>query len=388
VSVTGRVVDLHLRALDGIEVRINGGSPRFTDANGSFSMDGVRIPYDATVRDSLRHLSIIYRQLRRPDPTLELVGQDMRSGLWSSIEGRLSGGTGFPQPSNHYLIMGYLSPHVFADFNISDWAGSTGDYAINVPYSDPSFSGTVHALQIDLGSSDAAGPASYTGYGSRENVPMAAAGGKVTGQDLVMTTLQTDSINGTVVAPAGLSLASKQLLLTYRGPRPATTAIWTDHSTESPFKFRFARSSALSFGLTVDAYGPAGEVVYTKTQLEQAASSITITLPTPVAILAPADNATGVTASSEFRWSGPTGSVYVFLVPGRTGVTLVVTTETSLRLSDLKLTDITLTPGHAYTWTVFAYGPFASLDEAAGPLGFESSEDHLFSFTPHRTFQP
>jgi hypothetical protein len=131
-----------------------------------------------------------------------------------------------------------------------------------------------------------------------------------------------------------------------------------------------------------------GHVVYTKTALEGVGPVLDISVPAGVSAITPVDQATGVSMETEFRWTGPPNSVFAFIVPGTGHFTEVVTTATSVRLSEFASLGITLTPGNIFRWSIVAYGPFNSVDDAVTSRGFHPVTDHIRSDVLSRQFTP
>lgn len=183
-------------------------------------------------------------------------------------------------------------------------------------------------------------------------------------------------------------MQDKQLALTYPGNPLATIAMWTDYTTDASFKFRIARATPLSFDIWMHILSQNGHLLYAKAALEKAASPFDISVPVAVMLIDPSDQATGVTMDTPFRWIGANHSLYVLLVSTINRFIQVITTEMSLRLSDLGQLGITLSAGTLYSWRVYAYGPFSSIDEAASPRGIHPAGDWFWSdVTPYR-FSP
>ena len=114
---------------------------------------------------------------------------------------------------------------------------------------------------------------------------------------------------------------------------------------------------------------------------------MTLALPEGAPSLSPADAADPVDTQTEFSWGSFPGGVFTVDFAATSGGPAfhVVTRDT--RGSIPQLTGLELPSRARYTWTVTAIGPFASVDDAAGPHGFTPAGNTLLeSFGDGRTF--
>ncbi len=70
ITVTGKVITVIKLPISNSPVVITGRPATTTDANGSFTVTDVTVPYDVTVVMSDLKVGITYRGLSRSDPTL------------------------------------------------------------------------------------------------------------------------------------------------------------------------------------------------------------------------------------------------------------------------------------------------------------------------------
>jgi len=342
---------------------------------------------------------MVFQSLTRPDPTLQLlVWSPAAARTFSHIGGRITGGVGFPEPANYRTVTAFVSGSVQdSGLNYTGANSTYGDYTLNVQMTHSSATGIVHALQMDMGASpDQHGPQAYVGYGSRSNVSV-TVGLNASGQDVQMGTFGTDSIRGTFLPPSGYNVGAKYFTPSF-GPMaavlgPQDGTLWIDHTPGPGFMFRTAKigqGDPLSYAVTGDASNAAGaEVFLTKTGLLSGASEISIVMPTGLELLSPADGATGVNTDTEFRWTGPSKAVYLWLLPaagppGSGGTYVVVTSATALRIPKINMPGFPLHANFGYAWFLLAYGPFASLDSATGANGFLSAGDNFLTSAPSR----
>src|SRR5262249_5011296 len=103
-------------------------------------------------------------------------------------------------------------------------------------------------------------------------------------------------------------------------------------------------------------------------------TNLALALPDPAALTLPIDGAIGVTGSTPFSWTGPTG-VTTFKVQFSQGtkVMFVVTAQGQAQLPSFPGTGFALAPNTPCTWSVQTHGRFATVDDAAGPNGMLDS---------------
>ncbi len=124
--------------------------------------------------------------------------------------------------------------------------------------------------------------------------------------------------------------------------------------------------------LTATAAKAASVSIYYKVGMAPGASGVAITLPVGPELSLPIDATTGVTKSSLFSWSPVPNSVHalVFQPPLGKPRYIVLTTAAADSIPDLSTAGLGLPAGTNYSWSVFSFGPFASVDAAAGASGF------------------
>jgi hypothetical protein len=89
----------------------------------------------------------------------------------------------------------------------------------------------------------------------------------------------------------------------------------------------------------------------------------------------PLDGATNVDHLTDFLWSRVSGAVY--LVRIWKDITeegfLVLTSDNRARIPDFDRAGLSLAKGATYHWDVYAYGPHATVDDAAAPAASRST---------------
>src|SRR5262249_17835541 len=98
-------------------------------------------------------------------------------------------------------------------------------------------------------------------------------------------------------------------------------------------------------------------------------ANLALSLPMPSTAILPADLAKNIGTNTDFTWTSMTGTVYVLARHGPSGAPTyyVVPSATTARIPDLAGQGLGLPAASEYSWNVQAVGPWASVDELAGP---------------------
>ncbi len=381
ITVTGKVITANQQPLANSPVVITGRPATTTDANGAFTVTGVGVPYDVTVAVSATKLGITYRGLSRQDPTLINFLSSAPSVNSATVSGTVSGGAGYPQPATRTSSVLVNSTEVSASATpnsgtgaytrIANWDGAT---TITV---------SLHALQWDVNPSGM--PIAFNGYGEKAGVSV-TAGGTFAGQNIAMTAVSSQTISGSIVVPATLSLSGKSLSL--RWPTKGSMFLGSEGGTATTFTYAVPVVTGTTLSVSMSATGGGALSIVTKTGLAPGTSGIALTIPTPPALSLPVEAATGVGITTPFSWSPVASTIYLLLVSGPANQPdyVVVTGSPTATIPDLNTLGLGLPAGLAYTWTVYAFGPFANIDAAAGPTGFIPQGDAASASSSSRTF--
>lgn len=251
--------------------------------------------------------------------------------------------------------------------------------------------GTIHALQWQR---DAGGlPIDYKGYGTKTGVAL-SNGGAFPGQNVALTNVAEANLSGSVSVPTGYTLSQKVLSVSF-SPN-ANVPVLTDSTATNNFSYVTPNIGGATMLLAATATKPAmAQVVISyKAGLAPSATGVSLNIPAAPELGLPANAATNITPSTDFSWSAFSGGVYMvyFNGPGSQPGYYVVTTATTTRIPDLSSLGLALPPATSYSWSVYAFAPFASVDAAAGPEGFLAglfslpSSDRSIALTYSRTF--
>jgi hypothetical protein len=360
IDVAGRVVGIPGNGLAGVTVAI-GTLTAVTDADGRFSIPDVTPPYDlALVAPGSPPMAGLYQGLTRPDPTLVLLfflaPGEPHTGV---VSGRVFGGDPIPSDGEFTGVV-FSSPEATGLLTLT-----SRDYTLPLAWFGPETTfGTVYMLRWK---SPGPGrpPTEYVSFASTTAV-------RVTDDQTSDGSLQpfdagTASISGEVVAPAGVTLISKSLSLEFSDH--ALFPLGSDQNAETRFNFVVPDHITLTAVVTAIAEFPSGAATFRRQSgIARGANDVAVVLPTPALQSTPADGSTGVSASTEFRWSPLEGGVHlvVFNGPGTKPSFYVVTGESGTRIPDLSTLGAALPPASPYSWFVVGIAPFGSVDDYTG----------------------
>lgn len=357
--VTGRVVGVPGNPLAGLTVAI-GERTTVTDANGRFSVSEVTPPYDLTlVAPGTPPLVGIYQGLTRPDPTLAFLffvaSGEPNTGF---VSGTVSEGDEIPSD-------GEVTGALFASPEASGLVTlGSRDYTLPLAWFGPTTTiGTVHVLQWKSPGPGRV-PTAYTGFGTVTAVRVTDG---LTNDEASMQLFDpgNTSIAGTVVAPAGSTVLSKDLALEFADH--AILPLGSERDDQPRFSFPVPENITLTAVVSTTAQFASGAVSFRREAgIPRGATDVSLVLPTPVLSSTPADAAGDVSPSTEFRWSPFAGGVHLVIFSGEAAATpsyYVVTRETSTRIPDLTALGAAFPAGAFYDWFVVGFAPFASVDD-------------------------
>ncbi len=385
ITVAGTVVDDQLRKFSGVSVII-GAQSTVTDGSGHFSIANVTPPYDLTAIATITGAKSgsVYKGLTRNDPTI-LMGLDPTStDNMGTLTGTVTGGDPLGTAGESTVVSwGSTQASQFERVIVSS------PYTLNVSWDAAlaSITGNMHALQW---AKDGNGlPSSYKGYAVKTGVAV-AAGGTTNNVNLDMSAPGSTNVGGSVTVPAGVTLGSKSLALTFDDR--ALTFLGVDGTSGTTFSYLYPSITGAT--ATVSARGSNAGNDQTTIQVSGIAlgtTNVSIALPAPISAVLPADTATGIGTGVDFSWTALSGgnAVYIFQAQGPPGEPsyLVFTIGTSARIPDLTAQGLGLPSAASYSWGVVAVGPHPNLDSATGPTSvFPSGNTLVEAQTNFRSF--
>ena len=309
-DVTGVVIDPAGNPQSGKKVFIPGHQLQTSDADGKFSFSDVVVPYTVIVEDSSSSY-YVYESLTRSDPRV-YVG-----GSWPSLpySARVQGDVSPTTSGNELGIQGAGDGCSFAT-SLKITANHTS-YDINTGMYKKTAELDIYALEWTKDTHNNAD--SFVSWGKRSSVIL-ADGGTFSNQDIVQpSALTTHDLDVTLSPPS--SLTPNQVIARVKlSPAgiPAfgnLTASFTSSSISNntvTVKSPDISSSVSGARMTIWGDFKDSDSIHSRAwnTVPVGNSSITVSIPEPPAISAPADGATDVTTATNFAWSGPEGAIY------------------------------------------------------------------------------
>lgn len=353
-----------------------GTTPSSTDSNGAFTIAGVLPPYDVAVVGPMPGPPFIflYEGLTRPDPTLRtdwspfaLLPPVPHTGTQAGTLAQL---TGFPVPGgtvDTVLIAPENGPSGPVPANTSD-----SSWTANWPFSGPVQDNlTVHALEYTL--DGASRPDAFSRSGSASTVVTSNVAPP--SLDVPLATVSTTTVSGaaTVLDPVTMPPALVNVALawdTHGGPAMtlpgmvATAATFSLHAPVVP---------GGEIRLLAQTSTPQGPVSMEMRGVTAGEGALEIALPAGVAPALPLNGAQ-VEPGTLMAWSAPPESVASIFLALPSGPVEVIVHGNSMRFPDLSEIGLVPFPNTSFVWGVGqVFGPFATLDDAAGPWGVQDS---------------
>jgi hypothetical protein len=378
--VRGRVVDRQTRrALSGRTVVI--GDERTTTAwDGSFSFEKIPGVYDLAVLDAKRDVVTIYRRLKRRDPLLVHGGapeipDEYRAAHSAKLFGSFT--VGDRPLAAGASTFGFFSPalSVLGERCAAAASGAPCDPLALYWNGWERVDGEVVAIAIeDRGPRSAERTRSsqaLAGWAGRQ--PLTVTPSQAPTVALALAPMPARRVRADFVIPAGREVST--LIQSYRFPLPVA---------EIPIR-RFYRDGlrglddelpdlgALGASLCVTAVSD-GDGSASATRCGVGADPTTVTLQAPPRLTAPAQKA-AFDRETAFTWTRFAGGVQVLELSGgpaadQPDVTIYTMETTASWQRDLGAAPVTF-PKRCSIYQVSAggYGPFRSMDDAAGPAG-------------------
>ncbi len=367
VTVAGKVIGTNGQGVTGVPVYVTGKTSTNTDASGNFSIAGVTTPYDITVVDATNKRAIVYKGLSRSDPTLTFFGSTPGTQHHGTINGKVSGGTFTPnEGASDIARVAFGSTETSSSINTSA-GGLFGPLTVSW-YGPTVTTGNLYALQYTADANGLPVASGFKGYGTRTGIAV-NDGSTLTNQFDTLQTVGTNQFTGTVTVPSGYTLAVKTL--TVRISSTASISLFNDNTANAALSYYTPAIGGASLLLGAYALKSGTEAVYFKTGIATAATGVAVTMVAAPELSLPVNAATGVDTTVTFSWTPMTGGIHLVEFAGGANPTYyVVTTGTSATIPNLKALGLGLPSAGTYQWSVEAFGPFASADDAAASSGF------------------
>lgn len=388
LDISGQVMTFANYPYAGVEVRSQ-GMTTVTDQTGAFSLSGLSSPYDVAVLSTADEWLHVFEGVSTDVPVLTVLQTPATLGTVRSttISGALSGGQ-IPVAADQTVLVCVSNAVPMAMY--CD-ALTVGESAYSIPLQwlgDASIAATIHALQFQT---DAGGyPVSYQGYSSlsltlTDGVPVSAD--RNLGATLEMVEVQVDiESEDPVTATFGAVQLDPNLALT------VMAAINTNVSHTAIMPVIPDATYTFAAGVSPNQFGWQADVT---------GAATTVNVPREAILVTPADLATGIEESANFRVSSVSGAQNTFgWMQTGGGLQVAVTTmNDSARIPSLPDYGLTLPRSTTFEWNVLsadaaevgtathgltAQFQFSLLHSARTSLGLE--DRGWVSATARRTF--
>jgi len=373
ITVQGRIIDYWRHVVPNVPVTI-GATTVNTDTNGQFSISGVAPPYDVAftittiANNSPASYGWLYKGLTRVDPTLE-VWEAFPNRSTNEFSVHVAGIDFANYPSNQSTIVAHGS----SDGAFSTDVSAADSLKSSSWYGPTSTNMTGHALTwLRASSSFSALPTSYLSYDTQA-VSLLHLGAASVSFDLTNRTIPSGTITGTVTPSA--SGGDRQNGLFVRFASNANIRVVLDPSQPTSFSYLVptVAGGTITLAAAQGYWSTPPYAVIHRDDLSAGQTGIALTVPTASSLVAPAAGATGVDASTPFRWSG-SAKVFVWSLVSDAEYKniFVVTTEQQGTIPALPGGPM-LPANGSCSWYVATSGSFQSVDEATGAGGMLDS---------------
>lgn len=361
VALRGTVIGLNGLPAGGVDVAVAGRPAGTTGSDGRFDAGTVPVPYDVSLHDASAQRGTTYLGLTIAEPTLLMLGPVTGPQHQTVVQGAVSGGFGYPEPSDGWTQVSFGSNETRLSRRAT---AATGGFEFDpLPWFGPlQTEGSLHALQWRVGASGM--PTSYSGYAHRpatlrSTVPAHA------GQELALLPIGQGLLSGTTRLPPGHTPLVRTLSEQFESG--ATMVLGAEWDFSETFSYPTPRLDDGTATLLAMSTGPSesGSMAVLP-GLPDTSGGLELTLPAPSILDEPADGAAGIDPTTTFRWSSPAPRVHLVRFHTTGGPTFdVVTDATATTLPDLDALGLPLSEGTTYDWRVYGLEPYPHVDAVA-----------------------
>ena len=361
-DVNGRLVNTSGQAVVGTWILLD-GTVTTTDDAGRFAFANVARPYTISVVSASAVTT--YVGVTRSDPTLETTVGSTGDYQSATIDGTLTGGTGFPQPAGYQAFVwgapelaiggGMVTVDAMGNFQMTaGWGG---------PTTNPM---RLHALQFAADPNTNL-PTSFHSYG---DLLWEIVDGSNVVAPIGLQPVSTGAISGTVSLSGGFNLAEARLYV--RGA--SRRYIATDSNPSTSFSYVTPVAQGLTVDLEITAHNVARSVTFRLRHQPPNTAGLSLAIPQMGQLQSPPDATPGVDHGTVFAVSPSPSSVYEFSFE-RSGNSAMAPKYTIysatplVTIPDLSPFGPALPSNENYVWFVSALGPFDTVDELMGPGG-------------------
>lgn len=352
LSVSGRVLGILEAPMVGVAVRSQGDTA-VTDANGSFTLTGLSVPYDLAVWSVVDEWVQIFEGMTGEEPVVIPVAGAVLAGTprTAAITGDLSGGV-IPVAADQLVVV-CVEGVDGATLGCDTVAPTETAYSVNAQwFGAASRQARVHALQFEQDADDY--PVAYQGYGNTE---VTLNDGDAATADIDLgSALTTTAVDLTVssVLPLSNTIAAVRVTSGIAMLVMAQAGTDTTHEVLMPVidgaTYEFAAISTQAIGWQADVTGP----------------TATVTVPARPQQIAPVDLATDVTMATNFSATNPAGGSLTFIWSADSSDLIISLTSMSEQttIPDPSEFGLALPANAAFGWQVLSHSG-QSTDEGA-----------------------
>lgn len=364
ITVSGKVTGPYGGALSNVMVLIPGKEPVTSDASGSFSISGVTPPYDIVAVGSSKQAAIIHQGVTLPNPTVSIPRESVPE-FKATLAGSVSG-VRAPSASVREPNVVFASP-VGSSYSAT-FSADFSTYSLNVTwYGPPTTTGTLFAFQGERASETDTVYTRFTGFGRRDNVSLSNEA-TVSNQNVALSSVASSSLAGTLSVPSGFTRSNTGVSL--RFAPDLEVGLFSEDSPGSSFSYAVPVVANSTYKVSASAWTGdfASSTMVIKAGVAAGTHNLSLAPKAPPSLTLPQNNATNVTRTTEFSWSGLPDGVYrvVFEKEPLTGGTpysvTLVTRATRTPLPDLSALGMAVPANTSLNWRVESVSPLTSVD--------------------------
>jgi hypothetical protein len=327
----------------------------------------------------------LYRGLHRADPTLQVyVALPQRS---NSVLAQFSNVT-FPLADNATVLVAFGSADGSGGFETT---GSSINYS-SILWRGPALTnGTLHGLRLQRASSDFnALPTMYQGYDGQPYTLDDSSPSTQVALNLATSAIPTGNVSGVVASTATGEAENDAWLVFSSG---GVMQLLADAKGNGAFSYLVPTlpASSIVFSAQRGSHYRLPYAVAHVDGLAPGAAVGTVTVPAPATPTLPVTGATGVSNATSFMWNGQGSDTISIMAIAFQNVDVNFFVVTSGANATIPSIPGLPAPNNALAlWSVETHGPYATVDEAAGPTGmldaFRQTGEYLRPPTPSRRF--
>ncbi|GIW36687.1 MAG: hypothetical protein KatS3mg073_0832 [Meiothermus sp.] len=368
ITVSGQAKNRFGQPLVGVPVCRSGQCVN-TDAEGRFSLSGVRPPYDLTVRPAATQ-EHTFLGLSRPNPLLLLFTSlggapaEQTASLSGSLLPQSGSGITFPNPANTGVQVVFGAPQarptqfVPPGHNLQALFPDQGPaYTLSTAWNGSgSVQGRVYALQWKYVPGLPGTPEAFLAYGSRV---VSLDPGESASLNVAVAPISTGALSVNLTNPSGLTLRSRQL---YVNLEARSLFLIASNNAESPLNLSWATPVIPGKTLTFAAYAdaPDGRTLSFQQNGLGPSGFIDRVLPVAPGLSSPNHNQSGLPLNTPLQWSRPADSTCLLFLSSAGQPTRTFYTDRTTVVPGLEA-------NRTYNWFVQCYGPFDNINAFASP---------------------